>query len=109
ANDAATWATDLNNLRAVAPNTYLALGSPMAALTPDSTTGASATMQVDVMFRERAFWLFGLGTRVGDLRRLIRNYHRAANTVFPTGVYAQGHDPSLARPIPNYGPDVSLA
>jgi hypothetical protein len=28
--------------------------------------------------------------RVGDLRRLVRQYGRAANTVWPTGAYFKG-------------------
>jgi hypothetical protein len=65
-------------------------------------------MQIDVLFRERAFWLYGLGTRVGDLRRLIRQYKRDANAVFPSGPYANGNNPGLPTPIPTYGTDVSL-
>jgi starch-binding outer membrane protein, SusD/RagB family len=104
-----TWASILNNsLRANAPSTYLALGAPMNALPPDSTTGASAAEQVDVMFRERAFWLYGTGTRLGDLRRLIRQYGRDQNTVFPTGTYVGGESPGLSPPIPTYGTDVSF-
>jgi hypothetical protein len=55
--------------------------------------------RVDQLFRERAFWLFGRGHRVGDLRRLIRQYSRAANTVFPVGAWHKGG---------NYGVDVNL-
>jgi hypothetical protein len=105
---AGTWAADLNALRSGAPSTYLQMASPMPALTTDSTTGASAAMQIDVLFRERAFWLYGLGTRVGDLRRLIRQYKRDANAVFPSGPYANGNNPGLPTPIPTYGTDVSL-
>jgi hypothetical protein len=42
------------------------------------------------MFRERAFWLFGTGHRLGDLRRLVRQYGRGSETVFPTGNYFKG-------------------
>jgi hypothetical protein len=31
-------------------------------------------MRVEVHFRERAFWLWLTGTRLGDLRRLIPQY-----------------------------------
>jgi hypothetical protein len=98
------WAQTLNTLRANAPSTYVHLASAMPALTADSTTSASATMQVDVMFRERAFWLFGTGTRLGDMRRLLRQYSRSASAVFPTGAYAGGAYAALTE----YGPDVSL-
>jgi starch-binding outer membrane protein, SusD/RagB family len=45
----------------------------------------TATARVDLLFRERAFWHFGRGQRFGDLRRLVRQYQRTPNTVFPTG------------------------
>ncbi len=108
ANQVAMWASGLNALRAAAPQSYLALAAPMDSLSTDSTTGASATLRVDVMFRERAFWLYGTGTRLGDLRRLIRQYGRDQSTVFPTGSYPHGQDPGLPTPLPNYGTDVNL-
>jgi hypothetical protein len=51
------------------------------------------------MFSERAFWFFATGHRLGDLRRLVRQYGRAAESVFPTGAYFKGG---------TYGPDVNL-
>ena len=54
---------------------------------------------VDLLFSERAFWLFATGHRLGDMRRLIRQYGRTADEVFPTGEYIKGGD---------YGPDVNL-
>jgi hypothetical protein len=106
--DAGGWATDLNAIRANAPGTYLQLADSVPSLTPDSTLTASAAEQVDVMFRERAFWLFGTGTRLGDLRRLVRQYGRDQSTVYPTGPYANGNNPNLPSPLPNYGTDVDL-
>jgi hypothetical protein len=93
----------LNALRTNAATTYLQLAA-MDTLTSDSTTAASPAMQVDVMFRERAFWLFGTGTRLGDMRRLIRQYGRRQNTVFPVGPYAGG----TVQSLPKYGTDVSF-
>ena len=46
--------------------------------------------RVSLLFRERAFWLFLTGHRLGDMRRLVRQYGRPANTVFPTGTYKDG-------------------
>ncbi len=108
AGQVATWAADLNALRAAAPATYLQLAGGVPPLTTDSTTAASATEQVDVMFRERAFWLFGMGMRLGDMRRLIRQYGRDQGTVFPTGPYPFGSLATLPSPMPSYGTDVSL-
>lgn len=60
--------------------------------TPDS--------RVDRLFHERAFTLFGEGRRLGDLRRLVRQYGRSAQEVFPSGPYHKGG---------SYGTDVNLA
>ncbi len=60
--------------------------------------GTLAT-RADLLFRERAFWMFGTGHRLGDLRRLIRQYGRGAETVFPTGTFVTGG---------TYGPDVNM-
>ncbi|MDQ3223282.1 MAG: RagB/SusD family nutrient uptake outer membrane protein [Gemmatimonadota bacterium] len=57
----------------------------------------------DLLFRERAFWLFATGHRLGDLRRLIRQYGRDAETVFPTGDYYKGgltYGTAVNLPIP---------
>jgi hypothetical protein len=67
AGNVGSWANKLNMLRA---NSGLAL----PPLTADSTTLASPDMRVEVHFRERAFWLWLTGTRLGDLRRLIHQY-----------------------------------
>jgi hypothetical protein len=45
---------------------------------------------VDQLFTERAFWLYATGHRLGDMRRLIRQYGRDAETVFPTGDWFKG-------------------
>ncbi len=82
--DAAGWAAKLNALRADSAETGVR-GLP--ALTADSTTAASHALQIAVMFRERAFWLFATGHRQGDLRRLIRQYGFTQAQVFPTGLY----------------------
>jgi starch-binding outer membrane protein, SusD/RagB family len=53
----------------------------------------------DLLFSERAFWLFATGHRLGDMRRLIRQYGRDPEQVFPSGTYIKGG---------SYGPDVNL-
>ena len=78
--DSAGMIASLNALRADAANNG---GFGLAAL-PDP--GGSA--RVDVLFRERAFWLFATGHRLGDLRRLARApYNRAIESIYPTGTY----------------------
>jgi hypothetical protein len=110
--DASTWAADLNALRAAAPSTYLQLDSAVRAMKTDPTGVDSLhptqDQAVDILFRERAFWLYGTGTRQGDLRRLIRQYGRDQNTVFPSGPFANGNNPNLPSPLPSYGTDVSF-
>jgi len=76
ANDG-RWLTILNDLR-----TPVGLG-----LLTDPGTAAA---RVDLVYHERAFWLYLTGRRLGDLRRLMRNYGRSAESVFPTGVYILG-------------------
>jgi starch-binding outer membrane protein, SusD/RagB family len=75
------WTTTLNTLRT---------NAGMLALTSDSTTTASPDLRIDVTFRERAFWLYLTGHRMEDLRRLVRQYGRDPNTVYPVGVTAIG-------------------
>lgn len=54
----------------------------------------------DQLFAERAYWLFATGHRLGDLRRLVRDYGRPVDQVYPAGTYFKGGD---------YGTNVSLA
>ena len=69
-----------------------------ATLTDPALTGTDAD-RVSLIFRERAFWMFSTGHRVGDMRRLIRQYNRPAESVFPTGPWHKGN---------NYGPNVNF-
>lgn len=56
----------------------------------------------DLLFRERAFWMWGTAHRLGDLRRLIRQYDREAEAVFPSGPYFKGgtYGDAVNFPIP---------
>ncbi len=56
-------------------------------LAPISTAGLSQDEIVDLHFAERAYWLWLTGHRHGDLRRLVRQYGRTEDEVFPTGAY----------------------
>ncbi|HEX2251093.1 MAG TPA: hypothetical protein VHH32_12155 [Gemmatimonadales bacterium] len=66
---------------------------------PALATPGDAVSATDLLFTERAFWLFATGHRLGDMRRLIRQYLRPAETVFPTGEWFKGTA---------YGTDVNL-
>jgi hypothetical protein len=66
---------------------------------PPLVLPATEAEQVDLLFREKAFWTFTRGQRLGDLRRLIRQYGRTAENVFPEGPHYRGGE---------YGDDVNL-
>ena len=71
----------------------------MAAL-PAPATQADATT---LFFREKGFWTFGRGQRLGDLRRLIRQYGRGEAQVFPKGNYLKGgiYGSDVNFPVPD--------
>jgi len=90
AGDNTAWLNTLNTLRAQTvgiPTVYPAgfpAPSAFPALTPLADPGTNA-LREDMMFRERAFWLYLSSHRLGDLRRLVRQYGRSADVVFPGG------------------------
>lgn len=75
--DAAGMMATLNALRAT------------MSLDPLTDPG-STTARQDLLFEERARWLFGTAHRLGDLRRLVRQYGRDQATVFPSGDFFKG-------------------
>jgi hypothetical protein len=84
-----------------------------ATLTDPGLTGTDAD-RVSLIFRERALWFFSTGHRVGDMRRLIRQYSRPAESVFPTGPWHKGNNygPMVNFPVPQAeanNPNVSAA
>jgi len=84
AGDGPGMVTSLNALRIDAVNNG---GFNLAALA-DPGPSPNDSVRVDLLFRERAFWLFATGHRLGDLRRLARApYGRAVKSLYPTGVY----------------------
>jgi hypothetical protein len=87
--------TVLNALRASPPKLGEVQPAAMAAL-PVPADFVAAT---NLFFREKAFWTFSRGQRLGDLRRLIRQYGRTEDNTFPSGVHFKGGD---------YGDDVNL-
>ena len=97
--DATVWLSKLNEPRAdAAVRTLRNIPATADALPPLADPGA-ADARVTLLFRERAFWFYLNATRVGDLRRLQRQYSRAATAVWPTGAYFKGG---------TYGADISL-
>ena len=100
ANDIPGMMTILNALRASSPTIALTKIPVMPAI---ATTPATRDAAIDLLFREKAFWTFGRGQRLPDLRRLIRQYKRTEDQVFPSGAYFKGgsfgHDVNI--PVPN--------
>ena len=75
--------TILNDLRSTVRSIT---NVPSLTLAPLTDPGTQAG-RVDLLFRERAFWNYGLGMRLGDLRRMVRQYGRTQASVFPSGAY----------------------
>lgn len=95
ANDIAGMMTILNALRTT-PQTLGKLAVPAMAPLSAPATREDA---ISLLFREKAFWQFGRGQRLGNLRRLIRQYGRSQDQVFPVGSYFKSG---------TYGSDVNL-
>jgi hypothetical protein len=97
----ATALTIMNDLRANAALARLrgyVDANQQPRLLPALLPAATPAAQEDQLFKERAYWLYLTSHRLGDLRRLVRQYSRGAETVFPTGAY---HKPGT------YGTDVN--
>lgn len=99
AGDAPGMLAILNALRAAPPR----LGEVQPATMPALVDPGTPERRVDLLFREKAFWTFGRGQRLGDLRRLIRQYGRTQEQVFPTGVHYKGgvYGTDVNLPVPN--------
>ena len=97
--DATVWLSKLNEPRTDATVRTLRNIPAAADVLAPLTDPGSPNARVDQTFRERAFWFYLNATRVGDLRRLQRQYDRPTATVWPTGAYFKGG---------TYGVDVTL-
>ncbi len=95
AGNVASWLSIHNALRAAPPKLGEIQPVAMAALVDPG----SDAERVSLHFREKAFWTFSRGQRLGDMRRLVRQYGRTVDNVFPQGVHYKGG---------NYGGDVNL-
>jgi hypothetical protein len=84
---------------AVTDTSWNAGSGGVAGLAPLEDPGTPEA-RLDLIFRERAAWLFLSGHRQGDLRRLVRQYGRAAEDLYPVGTYPAANGVS-------YGSDVS--
>jgi len=80
------WLAIHNALRAAPPKLGEIQPAAMAPLVDPGTDAA----RVSLHFREKAFWTFSRGQRLGDMRRLIRQYGRTEANTFPQGVHYKG-------------------
>ena len=113
-----TWLTILNALRT--NGVFTTASDPTNPAVPDTTWNAGSagvaglkafrdpgtdTARVSLLFQERAYWLYLTGHRQGDLRRLIRQYHRSQEQVYPMGPYTApgegqyGNDVTVPIPV----------
>jgi starch-binding outer membrane protein, SusD/RagB family len=99
--------TILNALRAAPP----AQGIFKSAALPALATPASKDDATTLFFREKAFWTFGRGQRLGDLRRQVRQYGRTIGQVYPVGSFFKNGNygtemffpvPDVEKSNPNY-------
>ena len=99
ANDIPGMMSILNALRA-SPQVIGNFAVPAMAALP---TPATQTDAVNLFFREKALWQFQRGYRMDDLRRLVRQYGRTQDNVFPSGGFT-----SSAAPLGQYGSQVAF-
>jgi hypothetical protein len=102
----ATWLSIINTLR-TDPTLYppIAAGPEFSNVVRGANLTAladSGARNVDVHFRERAFWMFSTGHRLGDMRRLLRQYGRTEAQVYPNGAYIKGgtYGDATMMPVP---------
>jgi len=120
--DIVNWLARLNGLRQTlsfnqcvpnstgCTNPTTAGGVETAPATHTTATGladlvdpGTQVARENLHFGERGFWLYVTAHRLGDMRRLIRQFGRTAATVFPTGPFVKPGQPGGV-----YGPDVSF-
>lgn len=115
AGNTVAWLDTINTLR-TDPTLYPPIeggiavtGQPPFVRGPNLTaipdTFADNRSRLYTHFRERAFWMFSTGHRLGDMRRLIRLYGAQGFTeanVFPVGPYYKGGDfgSAVNMPVP---------
>jgi starch-binding outer membrane protein, SusD/RagB family len=103
ASDIPGMMTILNNLR----TNPQVIGIFKVAAMPALATPPDQTSAINLFFREKALWQFERGYRMDDLRRLVRQYGRTQDQVFPTGNFTRNGVPSgkfgsqVAFPVPD--------
>ena len=94
----------LNDSLRLKPHVIGIFSVPAMAALP---TPANDSVATDVFFREKALWQFERGYRMDDLRRLVRQYGRRQENVFPAGNFTRNGTPTgtfgtqVAFPVPD--------
>jgi starch-binding outer membrane protein, SusD/RagB family len=98
--DFAGMMTILNSLRTSGQTIGAFDVPPMPAL---AATPATKDAAANLLFREKAYWQFGRGVRMDDLRRLVRQYGRPQDQVFPSGKFVKtgNYGTEVAFPVPD--------
>jgi hypothetical protein len=99
ANDIAGMMTILNALRTAPPK----LGNYQPAAMAVLATPATKDAAINLYFREKALWQFARGQRLSDMRRLVRQYGRTQDKVYPSGQQYKGvpYGSDTALPVPD--------
>lgn len=109
------WLTILNDLRTngtilridsvseTRSDTVWAAGSGGVSGLKSLVDPGTADARIDLLFAERAYWLFMSGNRLPDMRRLVREYSRDRETVFPSGSYEHS-----VTAVGGYGTDINI-
>jgi starch-binding outer membrane protein, SusD/RagB family len=97
------YLTELNQLRADLPSLLGQIGvTGTATALPALTDPGTREGRIRQLFSERARWLHLQAVRLGDLRRMMRQYGFAENEVFPTGttIFGRPYGNDVNMPIP---------
>ena len=80
-------------------NTLRGTTTPAQPALADPGTAAG---RENLLFKERAYWMWLTSHRLGDMRRLVRQYGRTEDAVFPTGTFFKGgvYGDDMNFPIP---------
>jgi len=83
------WFVSLPALRADAPALLTGMFPDMiqAGTLAPLTDPGTAEARRDLLFEERAKWLFMTGRRLADLRRLVTQYGLTEDEAYPSGLY----------------------
>ncbi len=105
AGDYAGMTAILNALR----STSQTIGAFKVTTMPALAVPADKASAIQLFFREKALWQFERGWRMGDLRRLVRQYGFSQDKVYPSGNFSRNGTPTgtygteVAFPIPDVG------